>query len=127
MVNGRLSPSESRQRLLERVGELQTKLDRTGELYTDGDYLKEKYHEKRDAIQDQIMVVQQELSKLEDMNTGMTRIEFLRHRLMSMTRGVDHTYFGYAGTARGEDKRHLVVTAYPDHPSFFTSSGKSQW
>ena len=39
MVNGRLSPSESRQRLLERVGELQTKLDRTRELYTDGDYL----------------------------------------------------------------------------------------
>ena len=91
MVNGRLSPSESRQRLLERVGELQTKLDRTRELYTDGDYLKEKYHEKRDAIQDQIMVVQQELSKLEDMNTGMTRIEFLRHLLMSMTPGVDHT------------------------------------
>jgi hypothetical protein len=55
----------------------------------------------------------------------MTRIEFLRHLLMSMTRGVDHTYFGYAGTARGEDKRHLVVTAYPDHPSFFTSSGES--
>lgn len=121
------SPSESRQRLLERMGELRTKLDRTRELYTDGDYFKEEYHEKRDAIQDQIMVVQQELSKLEDMNTGMTRIEFLRHLLMSMTRGVDHTYFGYAGTARGEDKRHLVVTAYPDHPSFFTSSGKSQW
>jgi hypothetical protein len=94
------------------------------DLYTDGDYSKEEYHEKRDAIQDQIMVVQQELSKLEDVNTGMTRIEFLRHLLMSMTPGVDHTYFGYAGTARGEDKRHLVVTAYPDHPSFFTSSGE---
>jgi len=119
------SPAESRQRLLERVGELQTKLDRTRELYTDGDYLKEEYHEKRDAIQDQILVVQQELSKLEDVNTGMTRIEFLRQLLMSMTPGVDHTYFGYAGTARGEDKRHLVVTAYPDHPSFFTSSGES--
>ena len=90
----------------------------------DGDYLKEEYHEKRDAIQDQILVVQQELSKLEDVNTGMTRIEFLRQLLMSMTPGVDHTYFGYAGTARGEDKRHLVVTAYPDHPSFFTSSGE---
>ena len=90
----------------------------------DGDYLKEEDHEKRDAIQDQILVVQQELSKLEDVNTGMTRIEFLRQLLMSMTPGVDHTYFGYAGTARGEDKRHLVVTAYPDHPSFFTSSGK---
>jgi hypothetical protein len=119
------SPSESRQRLLERVGELQTKLDRTRELYTDGDYLKEEYHEKRDAIQDQITVVQQDLSKLEDLNTGLTRIEFLRHLLMSMTRGVNHTYFGYAGTARGEDKRHLVVTAYPDRPSFFTSSGES--
>ena len=46
------------------------------------------------------MVVQQELSKLEDVNTEMTRIEFLRHLLKSMTRGVDHTYFGYAGTAR---------------------------
>jgi hypothetical protein len=119
------SPSESCQRLLERVGELQTKLDRTRELYTDEDYLKEKYHEKRDAILDQIMVVQQELSKLEDVNTVMTRIEFLRHLLISMTHGVEHTYFGYAGTARGEDKRHLVVTAYPDHASFFTSSGKS--
>jgi hypothetical protein len=119
------SPSESRQNLLERVGELQTKLDRTRELYTDGDYLKEEYHEKRDAIQDQIIIVQQELSKLEDVNAGMTRIEFLRHLLMSMIRGVDHTYYGYAGTARGEDKRHLVVTAYPDHPSFFTSSGES--
>ena len=54
----------------------------------------------------------------------MTRIEFLRHLLMSMTAGVDHTYFGFAGTAKGEDKRHLVVTAYPDHPSFFTSSGE---
>ncbi len=107
------------------MGELQTKLDRTRELYTDGDYFKVEYHEKRDAIQDQIMVVQQDLSKLEDVNTEMTRIEFLRHLLMSMTRGVNHTYFGYAGTARGEDKRHLVVTAYPDHPSFFTSSGES--
>jgi hypothetical protein len=27
--------------------------------------------------------------------------------------------------ARGDDKCHLVVTAYPDHPSFFTSSGES--
>ena len=70
-------------------------------------------------------LVQQQLSKLEDMNTGMTRIEFLEHLLMSMTRGVDHTYFGYAGTAKGEDKRHLVVTAYPDHPSFFTSGESS--
>jgi hypothetical protein len=87
--------------------------------------LKEEYHEKRDAIQDQIMVIQQELSKLEEVNTGITRIKLLRHLLMSMIRGVDHTYFGYAGTARGESKRHLVVTAYPDHPSFFTSSGKS--
>ena len=119
------SPSESRQRLLEQVGGLQTKLDRTRELYTDGDYLKEEYHEKRDAIEDQILVVQQELSKLEDVNTGITRIKLLRHLLMSMTRGVDNTYFGYAGTARGEGKRHLVVTAYPDHPSFFTSSEKS--
>jgi len=119
------SPSESRQRLLEKKGELQTKLDRTRELYTDGDYFKEEYHKKRNAIQDQIMVVQQDLSKLEDVNTEMTRIEFLRQLLMSMTRGVNHTYFGYAGTARGEDKRHLVVTAYPDHPSFFTSSGES--
>jgi hypothetical protein len=38
---------------------------------------------------------------------------------------VDHTYFGYAGTARGDDKCHLVVTAYPDHPSYFTFSGES--
>jgi hypothetical protein len=121
------SPSESRQRLLEQVGELQAKLVRTRELYTDGDYLKEEYHEKRDAIQDQIMVVQQELSKLEDVNTGMTRIDFLRHLLISMTPGVDHTYFGYAGTARRESKRHLDVTAYRDHASFFTSSGKVQW
>jgi hypothetical protein len=74
------------------------------------------------AIQDQITVVQQDLSKLEEVDTGMTRIEFLRHLLMSMTSGVDHTYFGYARPARGEDKRHLVVTAHPDHPSFFTSS-----
>jgi hypothetical protein len=84
--------------------------------------LKEEYHEKRDAIQDQITVVQQDLSKLDDVDTGITRIEFLRHLLMSMTPGVDQTYFGYAGTARGEGKRHLVVTAYPDHASFFTSS-----
>jgi hypothetical protein len=71
------------------------------------------------------MVVQQELSKLEDVNTRITRIKLLRHMLMYMTRGVDHTYCGYAGTAREEDKRHLVVTAYPAHPSFFTSSGES--
>ena len=38
---------------------------------------------------------------------------------------MDHTYFGYAGPARGEEKRHLVVTAYPDHHSFFTSSGEN--
>jgi hypothetical protein len=106
------------------MGELQTKLDRTRELCTDGDYLREEYREKRDAIQAQIMIVQQELSKLEDVNTRMTRMEFLRHLLMSMTLGVDNTYFGYAGIARGEDKRHLVVTAYPDHRSFFTSSEK---
>ena len=72
-----LSPSESRQRLLERMGELQRKLDRTRELSTDGDYSKEEYHEKRDAIQDQIMVVLQELSKLEDVNTWTTRIKLL--------------------------------------------------
>jgi hypothetical protein len=106
------------------MGELQKKLDRTRELYTDGDYLKEKYHEKRDAIQDQIMTVQQDLSKLEDVNTGITRIKLLRHLLMSMTPGVDNTCFGYAGTARGEYKRHLVVTAYPAHRSFFTPSEK---
>ena len=114
------SPSESRQRLLKRIGELRAKMGRTRELYTDGDFSKEEYHEKRDSIQDHIEVVQLELSKLDDLDTEIKRIEFLRHLLMAMNPGVDHTYIEYAGTPGGEHER--AVDAYPDPPTFFTSS-----
>jgi DNA invertase Pin-like site-specific DNA recombinase len=78
------SPTQSRERLHKRIGELQAKMDRTRELYTDGDYSKEEYEQKRDAILDQITTLQQELYRIDDLDGEMQRIDHLRNALLSI-------------------------------------------
>jgi hypothetical protein len=80
----RFDPSKTRERLLKRIDSLETKLTRLVDLFTDGDISKETYREKKSSIQEQISGVRDELSKIDDLDTEMDRLEDLRAALLSV-------------------------------------------
>ena len=77
-------PSESRKTLLKRKSTTEGKLDRVLDLHIDGTIPKETYLEKKTAIEDQIETVKQELSKLDDLDGEIKRIEFMRSLLLGI-------------------------------------------
>jgi site-specific DNA recombinase len=77
-------PSESREALLTQKSALEGKLDRALDLHIDGEISKEKYLEKKFAIEDQIEIVEQELSKLDNLDGEIKRIEFMCSLLLGI-------------------------------------------
>ena len=77
-------PSESRKTLLKRKSTMEGKLDRVLDLHIDGMIPKEKYLETKTAIEDQIETVEQELSKLDNFDGEIKRIEFMRSLLLGI-------------------------------------------
>jgi site-specific DNA recombinase len=80
----RFDPSKTRVRLLKRMDSLETKLTRLVDLFTDGDISKETYREKKSSIQEQIAGGRHELSKIDDLDTEIDRLEDLRVALLSV-------------------------------------------
>jgi hypothetical protein len=80
----RFDPSKTRERLLKRIDSLETKMTRLVDLFTDDDISKETYQEKKSFIQEQISGGRDELSKIDDLDTEMDRLEDLRAALLSV-------------------------------------------
>jgi hypothetical protein len=101
----RSDPHKTKESLIKRIGTLETKIARARELFIDGDLPRPEYEEKKFSIQDEIEMVRRELSKIDNLDAEMQRIDRLRDALLS----VKSPYSGhYAFTGGGLDLDVLI-------------------
>ena len=77
-------PNTSKERLVKRIGALETKISRARDLFLDGDLLRPEYEEKKASIQDETEALKQELSKVDNLDQEVGRVEDLRETLLSI-------------------------------------------
>jgi hypothetical protein len=100
----RLGRSNSKETLAGRMLALETKLDRARELFIDGDLPRPAYEEKKTIIQGEIEVIQEELTRVDDLDAEIRRVEDLRETLLS----IENLMSGhYALTSLPEDLHAL--------------------
>jgi Recombinase/Recombinase zinc beta ribbon domain len=91
---------KTKESLVKWIGALETKIARARELFIEGDLPRPEYGEKKTSTQEQIEVVRLELSKIDNLDAEMQRIDHLRDALLS----VASPYSGhYAFTGGGLD------------------------
>jgi site-specific DNA recombinase len=79
----RSDPDQTRERLASRIEALRTKILRAQNLFIDGDLTRPQYEEKKSTFEDEIEIIQKELSKTKNLDREIRRIEALRRTLMS--------------------------------------------
>jgi hypothetical protein len=77
-------PNTSKERLVKRIGALETKISRARDLFIDGDLPRPEYEEKKASIQDETEALKQELSKVDNLDQEVGRVEDLRETLLSI-------------------------------------------
>jgi site-specific DNA recombinase len=77
-------PVKTKENLAGRIETLRTKISRARDLFIDGDLPRPDYEEKKSTLQDEIELVQVELSRIENLDDETTRVEHLRHALLSI-------------------------------------------
>jgi hypothetical protein len=95
----RSNPGKTRESLAGRMKTLETKMSRARELFIDGDLPRTAYEEKKSLIRDEIGVVQEELSKVDNLDEEVHRVEDLRHTL----KGIENPLSG-----------HYALTEFPE-------------
>jgi hypothetical protein len=80
----RSNPLQARERLSKRIDALGRKETRLKDLYVDGDISKEEYGERKIVLEEGIAQITDELSKLDDLDGELQRIEHLRVALLSV-------------------------------------------
>jgi site-specific DNA recombinase len=95
----RSNPGKTRESLAGRIKTLETKMSRARELFIDGDLPRTAYEEKKSLIRDEIGVVQEELSKVDNLDEEVHRVEDLRHTL----KGIENPLSG-----------HYALTEFPE-------------
>jgi hypothetical protein len=98
----RSNPGKTGESLLGRIKALETKIERARELFIDGDLPRPEYEGKKALIQDEIEAVQEELSKVDNLDAEIRRVEALRQTLLS----VESPLSG-----------HYALTSLPEDPN----------
>ena len=78
----RSDPEKTKENLAGRIKTLETKMTRLVDLFTDGDISKETYREKKSSIQEEVEVLRQGFSKVDDLDDEIRRVEALRYTLL---------------------------------------------
>jgi hypothetical protein len=81
---GRSNPGKTREGLVGRIRTLETKIYRARDLFIDGDFPRPEYEEKKATLQEEIELVQKELSKTTDLDDEIKRVEDLRRLLLAI-------------------------------------------
>jgi hypothetical protein len=81
---GRSDPVKTRERLVGHIGALETKISRARELFIDGDLPRPAYEEKKSLIRGEIERVQEQLTKVDDLDAEIRHVEALRETLLSV-------------------------------------------
>jgi hypothetical protein len=98
---------KTRERLVGRIGALETKISRARELFIDGDLPRPAYEEKKSLIRGEIEMVQEELTKVDDLDAEIRHVEALRETLLS----VESPLSG-----------HYTLTSLPEDPHVLEDS-----
>jgi site-specific DNA recombinase len=80
----RSDPEKTRETLAGRMLALEAKLDRARELFLDGDLDRPAYEEKKTVIQEEMEVIREELTTVEDLDAEIMRVEVLRKTLLAL-------------------------------------------
>ena len=80
----RSNPLKARERPSKRIDALGRKETRLKDLYVDGDISKEEYGKRKTILDEDVAQVTDELSKLDDLDGEIQRIDQLRHALLSI-------------------------------------------
>jgi hypothetical protein len=90
---------DAKENLAKRIVTLETKISRARDLFIDGDLPRPEYDERKFALQDEIELLQTELSKITDLDDEIRRVEDLRLVL----KGIEDPLSG-----------HYALTEFPD-------------
>jgi site-specific DNA recombinase len=106
----RRNPQEAKENMAKRVVALQTKISRARELFIDGDLSRSDYDEKKATLQDEIELVQEELTKIDNLDDEVGRVEALRHTLLS----IENPLSGHYAFLSDEDNAEAVGESKDD-------------
>jgi len=77
-------PLKTQERLAGRIEALRTKISRARDLFIDGDLTRPDYEEKKSLIRGEIEVIEEELTKVYNLDAEARRVEGLRRTLLSI-------------------------------------------
>jgi hypothetical protein len=80
----RSDPSKTKESLAGRIKALETKIFPARELFIDGDLRRPDYEEKKSTFQDEIDIVQEELTNVDDLDAEIRREEGVHETLLSI-------------------------------------------
>jgi len=116
-------PMKTKERLAARIEDPRTKISRAQDLFIAGDLPRPDYEEKKDTLQEEIEVVEQELSKADNLDDEIRRVEALRHALLS----IENPLSGhYAFTESMADLDKDVMNNGPNYGSRETAARRRQ-
>jgi site-specific DNA recombinase len=78
----RSNPEKTKENLAGRIKALETKIERVRELFIDGDLTRPAYEEKKSSIQEEIDILRQEFSKVDDLDADIRHVEDIRYTLL---------------------------------------------
>jgi hypothetical protein len=96
---GRSNPKKTRERLAGHKNALETQIGRTRDLFIIGDLTRPEYEEKKSLIREEIGAVEEELSKVDNLDAEVHRVEDLRCTL----KGIENPLSG-----------HYALTEFPE-------------
>jgi hypothetical protein len=106
------SPNRSKERLAKRIGDLETRASRARDLFIVGDLTRPEYEEKKASIQEETQALEQELSKVDDLDDEISRVEHLRNALLS----IENPLSGHYAFIPGDIDFDLTEAAKVDDP-----------
>jgi hypothetical protein len=99
----RSNPGKTRESLAGRIKALETKIERARDLFIDGDLPRPDYEKKKSIIQGDIEAIRGELTKVDDLDTEIRRVEDLRETLLS----VENPFSGHYALTRLPEDPHV--------------------
>jgi hypothetical protein len=105
-------PNRSKERLAKHIGDLETRASRARDLFIVGDLTRPEYEEKKASIQEETQALEQELSKVDDLDDEISRVEHLRNALLS----IENPLSGHYAFIPGDIDFDLTEAAKVDDP-----------
>jgi hypothetical protein len=109
------NPVKVKERLAGRIEDLKAKISRAQDLYIDNKLSRSQYDEKESNLQEEIEVVEQELSKVDNLDAEVHRVEYLRRALLCIENPLSGNYVFLMDDDSTEDLMEIKKGLPPDY------------